>query len=54
MGRVWGAEGWAEEGDSSTALLVSLDAGVEDVSGAGMEVLEALSVALKELEGGEW
>ena len=48
IGRVRGADG-----ESSTALLVSLDPSAADVSGPDTELIEVLSVALKELEGGE-
>lgn len=50
------ADGEAEGEEISTAPLASLDPSAVDgdVSGPGVAPMEAVSVALKELEGGAW
>jgi hypothetical protein len=56
VGRGMDADGEAEAEEISTAPLALLDpsAGDGDVSGPGEALMEAVSVALKELEGGAW
>ena len=56
VGRGMDADGEAEGEEISTAPLASLDPSAVDgdVSGPGVAPMEAVSVALKELEGGAW
>lgn len=56
VGRGMDADGEAEGEEISTAPLALLDPSVGDgdVSGPGEALMEAVSVALKELEGGAW